>query len=143
MIFKQVLVDQILAGNKTQTRRPVNFEKPRSHYWHERCLYRPGRRFIAQANYKAGQSWPRLEVTGLRREPVGAITLQDAWAEGFPLPESGMARSLAIEAFLEYVEQLHDDIQKKTKVPIEERTPLDRTAEFWVIEFRRIEEAGA
>lgn len=141
MIFQQVLVNQILAGKKTQTRRPVNFDNPKSHYWHQNCRYQPGTQFVAQANYKPGQVWPRLEVTKLRRETWGDIDLPDALAEGFPLPDSGMEPAFAREAFFVYVGALHEKQQKALQIPAAERTPLDRTAEVYVIEFKRVEVA--
>lgn len=116
MIFKQVLVDQILAGNKTMTRRPVNFENPRSHYWHENCRYRVGSKITIQANYN-GPAPARGVVTGLRRERWIDISEADAVAEGFRADDQGPAHS----HFLAYVKQLYP--------------ALDPHADCWVIEF--------
>lgn len=125
MIFKQMLVDQILAGTKTQTRRPVNFENPRSPFWHERPRPQVGGTFRAQANYKPGQSWPLCEVTGLRRERINEITEADARAEGF-LPERGDHSARAY--FLWGLAGMYPD--------------LDLASECWVWEFKLLAAAS-
>lgn len=122
MIFKQVLVDQILAGNKTMTRRPVNFENPKSHYWHEKCRYKVGSKITIQANYNGpAPAWG--VVTGLRRERWFEISEADARAEGFPLPESHYS---PLDGFRAYVGDLYPS--------------LDWTAECWVIEFKLVQD---
>lgn len=120
MIFKQVLVDQILAGNKTMTRRPVNFENPKSHYWHEKCRYRPGSKMTVQANYN-GPAPASGVVTGLRRERWKDIGEGDAEREGFTQRITDTDYRTARMEFIDYVRMLYPD--------------LDLNDECWVIEF--------
>lgn len=120
MLFKQVLVDAILEGRKTQTRRPVNYQNPRSPYWYEHCKYQPGVGFKIQGGL-GGEAY--AVVTALRQEEFGAISEADAVAEGFVAGENhhGMFPS-ARQAFWAYVEGLYGDFVKRTDL-------------FWVIEF--------
>lgn len=131
MLFKQVLVDAILEGRKTQTRRPQNFTNPRSHYWYERCRYQPGVRFGIQGG-RGMRASAYAVVTGLRVEELGAISEEDAIAEGFGPPDDSVTRWSARDEFLRYVYSLYGDRVKQTDL-------------FWVIEFEleRSEDGGA
>lgn len=79
MIFKPILIDRILAGAKTMTRRPVVDGKP--------CAYRVGQTYGVQPGM-ARPTVARILVTDVRQEPLGAITQDDARAEGFPLAKT-------------------------------------------------------
>lgn len=81
MIFKPILARQIVRGEKTQTRRPVK-AKETDEFGITRCRYQPGRSYSVQPGRgKPGEF--RIRVTALTRESVGALTLEDARAEGF------------------------------------------------------------
>lgn len=74
MIFKPDLLTLVLAGKKTQTRRPVKDGVP--------CRYLPGRTYAAQPGRgKAGVA--RIRVLHVSLETVGMISFRDAQAEGF------------------------------------------------------------
>lgn len=104
MIFRPVLVDRILKGHKTLTRRPLKpYVKPASPW----IVTKGGQRrrrpiketveidgVVYLKSYKTGNVIPiqkgrgkpavtHVQVTDLRVERVGAITLRDARAEGF------------------------------------------------------------
>lgn len=137
MMFKPELVEQILAGVKTQTRRPMSVN-PRSPWWEGGCTLN------VEQDYAVcpGRGKPaacRVRVTGIRREHWVDITEADAVAEGFRAswwrhtPKTKAKPTLygketAAEAFLEYVHGLYLD--------------LDDDAECWVVEFELIKEAG-
>lgn len=73
MIFRPELVEKILAGEKTETRRPAgSFE----------CRYKPGRTYAVQpARTKPGVA--RILVKEIRREELGEIRHSGALREGF------------------------------------------------------------
>lgn len=130
MIFKQVLVDQILAGNKTMTRRPV---KPRSQSFGgvtvraRTCAYQVGKTYAVQPG-RGKKQVARIRVLAVRRERWIDISVGDARAEGFPLPDSGAKPDAARVEFYSYVQGLYPD--------------LDLTTECWVIEFELVEVLG-
>lgn len=74
MIFKQVMVDQILAGDKTMTRRPVKDDLP--------CRYAVGNTYSVQPD-RGMKGVARIRVLAVRRERWFEITEEDAMAEGF------------------------------------------------------------
>lgn len=74
MIFKATLIRKIVAGTKTQTRRPA---KP-----DEDCRYQTGKAYAVQP----GRGRPhiaRIRITHIRHEQLGDLTYDDARAEGF------------------------------------------------------------
>jgi hypothetical protein len=75
MIFSAPLYGRVLAGRKTQHRRPVLRNDAAT-------KHRPGMRHCV----KRRQDTPaeaHIVLTDVRREPVGEITFEDARAEGF------------------------------------------------------------
>lgn len=88
MIFRPELVDRILAGAKTQTRRVVRPDRP--------CRYRPGRTYAVQPG-RTRRGVARIRITAVRAERLSRITAADARAEGFD----------SIPAFFEYWDHLH------------------------------------
>ena len=84
MQFKSELFPLILNGQKTQTRRPV---KPNVSFrgtdigW-KPCAYSAGRTYGVQLG-RGRRALARIEVTGVHKERVGDITLEDAEREGF------------------------------------------------------------
>lgn len=82
MIFKGELAEKVMAGEKTVTRRLVNTVNPRSHWWKDRCLYRPGQ--IATVN--PGRGVPnigRIRILSVEQGVLGWLTDAEARAEGF------------------------------------------------------------
>jgi len=100
MIFAKT-ADKVLAGEKTQTRRPMkdgdvietpgfmknlNIKKPISMIFRVgrggRLLWEQGRTYAVQPG-RTAKSVGRTRLTGLRSEPLYWITHDDARAEGF------------------------------------------------------------
>lgn len=78
MIFGAPLLERVLSGHKTQTRRRVKaFEEELGV-----CRYREGRTYAVQAG-RGQTEIGRILITGLRREALGAISPEDARREGF------------------------------------------------------------
>lgn len=75
MIFKPILIRQVLTGAKTVTRRPVKSEKP--------CRYEAGREYSI-APGMARPSIGRIRIVSVRSEELGDIDDADAVLEGFP-----------------------------------------------------------
>ena len=73
MIFQPELVELILAGRKTQTRRLAGIND---------CRYQVGRDYAVQPG-RGKKGVARVLVTAVRRETEGDISLADARAEGF------------------------------------------------------------
>src|ERR1700680_4225432 len=74
MIFRPELARLIAQGKKTQTRRHVKAGE-------SKCRYVEGRAYVVQTGRgKPGHG--QITITGVRRERVDAITLQDARREG-------------------------------------------------------------
>lgn len=78
MIFRPELIEKILAGEKTQTRRPVKGEAGRR----GQCRYRPGRRYGVQPG-RGEKSTCQIGVWHVRQEMLGKISEADAREEGF------------------------------------------------------------
>jgi hypothetical protein len=77
MVFKQKLIEKILAGEKTVTRRPANGRA---------CYYRPGRTYAIQtARGKKGIGYVR--IIGVQQQslmpPNPRYLASEAAAEGF------------------------------------------------------------
>lgn len=77
MIFHPDLLEKILSGEKTQTRRLV--------YWGKPCRYQPGRTYAVQDG-RGRPGIARIYVLSVTKVPVGSITKADARAEGFRSP---------------------------------------------------------
>ncbi|KKN69176.1 hypothetical protein LCGC14_0443520 [marine sediment metagenome] len=77
MIFRAPLLDLVLAGKKTQTRRIVHLDP---------CRYLVGRDYAVQPG-RGKKAVARIRVLAVRKEAVGAITAADARAEGFDTPQ--------------------------------------------------------
>jgi len=75
VIFSSGLAKKVLRGQKTETRRPV---KPH----HAALRYRPGQSHAVQPG-RGQTSLGRIVLTHVSREPVTAITVAGAVAEGF------------------------------------------------------------
>lgn len=75
MIFSADLARRVLRGQKTETRRPV---KPH----HASLRYRPSQSHAVQPG-RGQSSLGRIILTHVSREPVTAITVAGAVAEGF------------------------------------------------------------
>lgn len=73
MIFQHTL-EQVLSGEKTQTRRRI---KP-----NKKFIYRVGKTYAVQPK-RAQPSVARFEVTAIRKQRLGKMTHEEALAEGF------------------------------------------------------------
>ena len=74
MIFRPELVEKILAGQKTETRRRAKEGEP--------CRYEAGKTYALQpGRTKAGVA--RIRVTDVRREGLGDLKPAAAPREGF------------------------------------------------------------
>jgi len=122
MIFAHTL-DKVLSAKKWQTRRLI---KPKEKLCLEEALfgnysfvrasgnrkvYEVGKSYAVQPN-RGKKAVARIVITGIRREPVRAITEQDARAEGFSSRQDFLATWRAIHG---------------------QKTSLNRIV--WVIEF--------
>lgn len=135
MIFCSRMRQQILAGRKTQTRRPVRAPQVRQRANGTTYTTRPFQPTVGRTvAVQAGRGKPelfRVHVTGVRSEPVGQISFADARAEGFRTSDE----------FREHWVRLHDR-QWVTAHP--DGDLLDRFAArhagtlVWVIEFEPI-----
>lgn len=106
MIFDPALAELILAGSKTQDRRPV---KPG-----QECAYRKGRTYAVQP----GRGLPgvgHVRIVRVKRATLAEVSRRDAVAEGF--------RTRA--EFFDYWAELHFHGQRLSVWP----------ARVWVIEF--------
>lgn len=79
MIFKPVLVERVLAGDKVETRRPVRFNELGGVV---ACAYEPGRTYAVQPG-RGKRQVARMLVESVHRERVGAVTDAAAVREGF------------------------------------------------------------
>ena len=123
MIF-QYTWENILSGKKTQTRRVISeFDKAIldesgdhiTRVTHKgRSKWAVGKTYSVQPG-RTKPSIARIEITRLRREPVRAITVEDALAEGFE----------SVEEFYETWQQVHG------------KGSLDQ--EVWVIDFKLVD----
>lgn len=120
MIFKPELVTLILAGNKTQTRRPVLYGLNGKVI---PCRYKVGHTYAVQPG-RGKRQVARIEILEVRRESWGAISEPDAIAEGFTAGWAYDVHRPAYWHFWEYVRQLYPT--------------LEPTDECWVLRFRRV-----
>ena len=97
MIFRPELVDLIVAGRKTETRRPV---KPGVG-----CRYQPGRSYAVQPG-RGKRAVCRIDVRSARLECVGDIDDAAARREGFD----------SREGFLDYWRGLYGSMELGQKV---------------------------
>lgn len=89
MIFKPELVEKILAGEKTETRRLEKLGQTQ-------CRYVSGRDYALQPG-RTRRAVGRIAITDVRRERLGEITHEGALREGFP----------TVREFLAYWRQPH------------------------------------
>jgi hypothetical protein len=94
MIFAHTLA-LVLGGQKSQTRRPMKlgetFDPAAMRVLRvgkrNAVVYQVGKTYAVQPG-RGQKSVARIVLTGLRQEPVAAISLADAQAEGFASPEA-------------------------------------------------------
>jgi hypothetical protein len=113
--FRPEMVERILAGEKTQTRRLVS-DNPRSPWWKERCSLKQGRSY-AVCPGRGKRAVARVRIAGVRREPLAWINDIGARAEGFRDRQH----------FVDYWKRLHGG--------------WDLSAIVWVVSFK-LEEAA-
>lgn len=75
MIFSKRMLNQVLAGSKTETRRPLKGHETE-------CRYKPGRDYAVQPN-RGTPAIARITVLGVDLQRVGDITYDSARREGF------------------------------------------------------------
>jgi uncharacterized protein YhfF len=124
LIFKPGLVEKILTGKKTMTRRPVkagenvclrSARSPRApRYVPEAGQYVVGREYAVQKG-RGGHEVARIKITGVRIERLGDITHDDAVAEGFKRTTD----------FFDYWERTHRRV--------------DHDQLVWVLTFERVD----
>lgn len=98
MIFEYTL-DQVIRGEKTQTRRMIGVDQhlidegatPHIETVGKRVLYAVGKSYAVQPG-RGKKSVARIELTGIRREAVDAISQADAHAEGCASAEAFIAQ---------------------------------------------------
>lgn len=116
MIFQPELIEKILAGEKTETRRKV---KPGE----MECRYKPGRAYVVQDG-RGRPGIARIKVLSVCHERLGDIDPQSARAEGvtgshwFHFGVIG-----AEEQFFAYWRRIHGE-------------EPDMNQEVWVIRFK-------
>lgn len=116
MNFKPELVEKILAGQKTQTRRVVS-DNPRSPWYAGLCSLKLARSY-AVCPGRGKNAVARVVVHGIWKERAGQISNFDAMREGF----TGRAD------FIAYWERLHGS--------------FDPSAQVWVISFELLTETA-
>ena len=133
MLFKREMIDAILEGRKTATRRPVKYQSVPVPYLpgaahgvvlhheamvHVPCRYRVGRIYAVQPG-RGKKAVARILVTDVCRSRWRRINEVAARAEGFA----------SREAFFDYVRGLHG-------------ADLDLDGEVWVIKFELVKGRG-
>lgn len=98
MIFRPELVERILAGEKTETRRVVKEGETE-------CRYEPARDYAVQPGRRR-RSVGRIAITEVGREKLGEITHEGAQREGFS----------SVRAFLDYWRRLHGSVDPEQEV---------------------------
>ena len=98
ILFKIEHVPMILSGEKTQTRR----------IW-KRCRAKVGGLHWAQTRlFDPASRFARLEILGVSTEPLGFISEEDAFAEGYASPLG----------FLEAFERINGRVARSTVVHV-------------------------
>jgi len=98
MIFGPDMVDLILSGQKTQTRRPRHGSNPtgkRGGWIDEPCRYREGHTYAVQPG-RGKKGIARIRVLSVRPEALCDMTPEDINAEGFAGPVEFQTRWLLI-----------------------------------------------
>lgn len=121
MNFKPELAEAVMAGRKTVTRRLVS-DSPTSHYYRERCLYRPN----------GGPGGSYSVCPGRGRDAIGRVVVTSVTLERLGHPDADEARREGFRSALEF---------KEAFAGINGR--YDPDAEVWRIEFRAAEEGRA
>lgn len=116
LLFKPEHVEPILSGRKTQTRR----------MWKRRRAV-PGSFHWAQTGYgKADTRFARLEILRVWQERLGAISHEDAVAEGYPDAH-------------QYLLAFH----RINKIPLDaHKRVAAENAQVWCVEFKVAPAAG-
>jgi len=71
MLFKPYLVEPILKGAKTETRR----------LW-KRCLVKVGSNYKAKTNFRSNSAFATIKIAYIRREKLGKVDSGDVKKEG-------------------------------------------------------------
>jgi hypothetical protein len=117
VIFKPELVEKILAGEKTETRRLVKYENGRE----VPCRYEKGKYYALQpGRTKPGIRGVKLKILAVDREHLGQMEHRKALREGF----SGTGE------FFRYWERLHGRV-------------VPDLVEVWAIRFELVEGGAA
>jgi hypothetical protein len=82
VIFRPEMVDKILAGEKTVTRRPVKLLGYQPNPAQMPCRYEVGKDYAVQPG-RGLKAVARIRVSDVRREQLFAIDTADARREGF------------------------------------------------------------
>lgn len=91
MIFSGDLCDKVLAGTKTQTRRPVKLARFPGD---SSCQYKVGQSYAIQRKRGTHGLGTRIRVLSVQRVPTFPISAEDAKAEGFDSPTAFETRWL-------------------------------------------------
>jgi hypothetical protein len=123
VIFKQEMIDKILAGEKTATRRPVKWRFSESVAGglakiriKQPCRCKKGRSYAIQPG-RGQKAVGRIRITSVSEVPLGEINHAGAKREGFP----------SVSAFFSYWITLYD----LYKIDVEQRV--------WRIEFELLD----
>lgn len=120
VIFKPEMVEKILAGGKTETRRPVKLGETE-------CRYKLGRTYAVQPG-RTKHGIARITVLEVRRELPYEISESSAINEGFAVDWVAGVYVRPVEHFFGYWERLYGGLP-------------DADEEVWVIRFE-LEEGG-
>jgi hypothetical protein len=129
VIFKPGLVEKIIVGKKTMTRRPVKDGETACALDINRtttrfvpgCRYVPGRDYAVQRG-RGGSEVARIRIVTVAIEQLGDITPEDALAEGFARTRTGSP----LDEFFAYWKRLHRRV--------------DRAEWVWAIRFELTQE---
>jgi len=118
-MFRPELAAQVMAGEKTVTRRACS-DNPRSPWYREYCGIRVGQSVAIQPG-RGKPAIGRATVTSLDRERLGHLSPEEAAAEGFP----------TVAAFRETFEALNgtydpDLVVWRIGLKVDQETPDDR-----------------
>lgn len=83
MIFKRELIEKILAGEKTVTRRPVRYGNPTRPLSPYPCRYKVGRTYAIQPG-RGKKAVGRIRILSVELQPLSRISGRgEAQREGF------------------------------------------------------------